>query len=161
MKTQRNSHSGFELAKAMLNPFHTALSAYFSRPALQACAICYSMTQNVLRSTAYGVRFAITRHSHWPIWSRSVSGLGFGTGMGFALWHQSTRTSNFINSVITLLKTIYPVRIFFLWRYSPNLGLGLPPWNSPFHFSFLDLRQSVGLLTRVISSSQGLYLYTN
>jgi hypothetical protein len=22
----------------------------------------------------------------------------------------------------------------FLWRYSPNLGLGLPPWNSPFHF---------------------------
>jgi hypothetical protein len=47
------------------------------------------------------------------------------------------------------------------WRYSPNLGLGLPPWNSPFHFGFLELRQSVGLLGRVISSSQGLYLYTN
>jgi hypothetical protein len=47
---------------------------------------------------------------------------------------------------------------FFLWRYSSNLGLGLPPWNSPFHFSFLDLRHSVGLLGRVISSSQGLYL---
>jgi hypothetical protein len=43
----------------------------------------------------------------------------------------------------------------------PNLGLGLPPWNSPFHFGFLDLRQLVGLLVRVISSSQGLYLYTN
>jgi hypothetical protein len=43
----------------------------------------------------------------------------------------------------------------------PNLGLGLPPWNSPFHFGFLDLRHSVGLLGRVISSSQGLYLYTN
>jgi hypothetical protein len=35
---------------------------------------------------------------------------------------------------------------FFLWRYSPNLGLVLPPWNSPFHFRYLDLRQSVGLL---------------
>jgi hypothetical protein len=44
--------------------------------------------------------------------------------------------------------------VFFLWRYSPNLGLGLPPWSSPFHFGFLDLRQSVGLLGRVISSSQ-------
>jgi hypothetical protein len=43
----------------------------------------------------------------------------------------------------------------FLWRYSPNLGLGLPPWISPFHFDFLDLRQSVGFLGRVIGSSQG------
>jgi hypothetical protein len=34
------------------------------------------------------------------------------------------------------------VEFFFLWRYSPNLGLGLPPWNSLFHFGFLDLRQS-------------------
>jgi hypothetical protein len=30
-----------------------------------------------------------------------------------------------------------------------------------FHFGFLGLRQSVGLLGWVISSSQGLYLYTN
>jgi hypothetical protein len=44
---------------------------------------------------------------------------------------------------------------------SPNLGLGLPPWNSPFHFGLLDLRHLVGLLWRVISSSQGLYLHTN
>jgi hypothetical protein len=51
--------------------------------------------------------------------------------------------------------------LFSPWRYSPNLGLGLPPWNSPVHFGVLDLRQSVGLLGRVISSSQGLYLYTN
>jgi hypothetical protein len=50
---------------------------------------------------------------------------------------------------------------FFLWRYSPNLGLGLPPWNSQFHFGFLDLRHSVGLLGRVISSSQGFYMYKN
>jgi hypothetical protein len=55
------------------------------------------------------------------------------------------------------------LQMFFLllWRYSPNLGLGLTPWNSPFHFGFVDLRQSVGLLGRVISWSQGLYLYTN
>jgi hypothetical protein len=50
---------------------------------------------------------------------------------------------------------------FSLWRYSPNLGLGLPPWNYPFHFGLLDLRHSVGLLGAMISSSQGLYLYTN
>jgi hypothetical protein len=48
---------------------------------------------------------------------------------------------------------------FSLWRHSLNLGLGLPPWNSPFHFGLLDPRHSVGLLGRVISSSRGLYLY--
>jgi hypothetical protein len=31
---------------------------------------------------------------------------------------------------------------------------GLPPRNSPFHYGLLDLRHSVGLLGRVISSSQ-------
>jgi hypothetical protein len=53
-------------------------------------------------------------------------------------------------------------QFFFLWRYSPNSSLGLPPWNSPFHFSLLDFRHSEGLLGGggVISSSQGLYLYT-
>jgi hypothetical protein len=50
---------------------------------------------------------------------------------------------------------------FSLWRYNPNLGLGLPPWNSPFHFCLLGLKHSLGLLRRVISSLQGLYLYTN
>jgi hypothetical protein len=55
-------------------------------------------------------------------------------------------------------KIIY---FFFLWRYSPNLGLGLPPWNYPLHFGLLNLRHPIGLLGRVISSSQGLYLYTN
>jgi hypothetical protein len=51
--------------------------------------------------------------------------------------------------------------IFFLWRYSPNLGLGLPTWNSPFHFGLLDLGHPVEFFGRAISSSQGLYLYTN
>jgi hypothetical protein len=49
---------------------------------------------------------------------------------------------------------------FFLWRHSPNLGIGLTAWNSPFHFGLLDLRYSLGLLVRVISSSQGRDLYT-
>jgi hypothetical protein len=49
-----------------------------------------------------------------------------------------------------------PLTHFFFWRYSPNLGLGLPPWNFPFHFGLLDLRYSVGLLGPVMSSSQGL-----
>jgi hypothetical protein len=44
---------------------------------------------------------------------------------------------------------------FFPWRYSPNLGFGLPPWNIPFHFGLLNLWHSVGLLGWVISSSQG------
>jgi hypothetical protein len=43
----------------------------------------------------------------------------------------------------------------------PQLGLGLPPWNSPFHFGILDFRHSVGLLGRVISTLQDLYMYTN
>jgi hypothetical protein len=44
---------------------------------------------------------------------------------------------------------------FFIGTTAP-MGLGLPPWNSPFHFGFFpNLRQSVGLLGRVISSSQG------
>jgi hypothetical protein len=51
---------------------------------------------------------------------------------------------------------LYTMRLR-LWRYN----LGLPPWNSLLHFGLLDLRHSVGLLGRVISSSQGLYLYTN
>jgi hypothetical protein len=32
---------------------------------------------------------------------------------------------------------------FFLWRYSPHLGLGLPPWNFP--LSTLSFLQKIGL----------------
>jgi hypothetical protein len=48
------------------------------------------------------------------------------------------------------------------WHYSPS-----GPWPTSMKLSvslrsfFLNLNQSVGLLGRVISSSQGLYLYTN
>jgi hypothetical protein len=48
---------------------------------------------------------------------------------------------------------LFGENIILPWRYSPNLYLGLPPCSSPFHFGFLDLRQSVWLLGRVISSS--------
>jgi hypothetical protein len=41
---------------------------------------------------------------------------------------------------------------------SPLWSIG-HPWNSLFHFSFLILRQSVGLLERGISQSQGRYLH--
>jgi hypothetical protein len=43
-----------------------------------------------------------------------------------------------------------------------SFGATAPIWTlaylheTPFHFGFLDLRQSVGLLGRMISSSQGL-----
>jgi hypothetical protein len=50
---------------------------------------------------------------------------------------------------------------FFFGATTPFLGIGLPPWNSPFHFGLLDLRYSVGLLGRAISSSQGHYPYRN
>jgi hypothetical protein len=62
---------------------------------------------------------------------------------------------------IYIFRYIHISDFFFLWRYSHNLGLGLTPWTSPFHFVLLELTHSVGLFGRVISSSQGLYLYTN
>jgi hypothetical protein len=50
---------------------------------------------------------------------------------------------------------------FFPLALQPQFG----PWPTSIklsvHFGLLDLRQSVGLLGRVISSSQGLYLYIN
>jgi hypothetical protein len=52
------------------------------------------------------------------------------------------------------------VNYFCMFENQIQTELLLPPWNSPFHFSLLDLSHSVGLLGRVISSSQGLYLYT-
>jgi hypothetical protein len=100
-------------------------------------------------------------------------------GRHFDYWNQSLNMHitvrdidlciriNLLELFVVIFPTPYLLRKqfgrphFFLWRYSPNFGLGLPPWNSPFHFDFLDFRQSVGLLGRVISSSQGLYLYTN
>jgi hypothetical protein len=49
-------------------------------------------------------------------------------------------------------------KYFFYLALQPQFG---PPWNSLFHFGFLGLRQSIGLLGRVISSSRRLYLHTN
>jgi hypothetical protein len=63
----------------------------------------------------------------------------------------------------TCNSTIYYVFAFFFhWHYSPS---GPRPTSMKLsvslRFFFPSLRQSVGLLGRVISSSQGLYLYTN
>jgi hypothetical protein len=54
------------------------------------------------------------------------------------------------------------ILLFFPLALQPQFG----PWPTSMKLSvsfrfFLDFRQSVGLFGRVISSSQGLYLYTN
>jgi hypothetical protein len=46
----------------------------------------------------------------------------------------------------------------FVFLLLPLQSIG-HPWNALFHFSFLILGQSVGLLGRGISTSQGLYLH--
>jgi hypothetical protein len=48
----------------------------------------------------------------------------------------------FINSPF-IGRVLWINLIFFIRRYSLNFGLGLPPWNSPFHFCLLDLRPAV------------------
>jgi hypothetical protein len=55
-----------------------------------------------------------------------------------------------------------PTQVFFFFLVAPTLGNLLPllEHRAEFH-QFLDQGQSVGLLGRVISSSQGLYLYTS
>jgi hypothetical protein len=51
---------------------------------------------------------------------------------------------------------------FFFFLVAPTLGSLLPLLEHRAEVpQFLDQGQSVGLLGRVISSSQGLYLYTN
>jgi hypothetical protein len=74
--------------------------------------------------------------------------------------HQLVPKGNIITANVST-RTDCLITFFFLRRYGSNLGPGLPPCKYPFHFGFLDLRQSVGLFGWVISSSQGLYLYTN
>jgi hypothetical protein len=57
------------------------------------------------------------------------------------------------------LESIHPpVRPSVHVRVASTWSIG-HPWNASFHFSFLLLRQSVGLLGRVISPSQGRYLH--
>jgi hypothetical protein len=63
---------------------------------------------------------------------------------------------------VTTFLTYSSARIFFppLWLYRPIQTLAASMKLSV-SLQLLDLGQSVGLLGRVISSSQGLYLYTN
>jgi hypothetical protein len=53
------------------------------------------------------------------------------------------------------------VRNFFSFGSTVQFRPWPPPWNFSVSLQLLDLGQSVGPLGRVISSSQGLYLYTN
>jgi hypothetical protein len=77
-------------------------------------------------------------------------------------FHQSLHANVWILTLSNSLFTYY-----YCYYYYFFFGTKTPIWalvylhETPFHFGFLDLRQSVGLLGRVISSSQGLYLYTN
>jgi hypothetical protein len=55
-----------------------------------------------------------------------------------------------------------PYILFFSFLVAPTRGSLLPLLDHRAEFpQFLDQGQSVGLFGRVISSSQGLYLYTN
>jgi hypothetical protein len=49
---------------------------------------------------------------------------------------------------------------FFFLPLAPTLGSLLPLWSIGLISQFLDHSQTVGLLARVITSSQGLYLNT-
>jgi hypothetical protein len=68
---------------------------------------------------------------------------------------------NFILKYISFALWVLQYIFLSFGATAPVRALAYLHWNSPFHFRFLDLRHSVGLLGRVISSSQGLYLYTN
>jgi hypothetical protein len=60
------------------------------------------------------------------------------------------------------ISTYGEVKVFFFFLVASTLGSLLPLLVHRAVFpQFLDQGQSVGLLGRVTSSSQGLYLYTN
>jgi hypothetical protein len=63
--------------------------------------------------------------------------------------HKRISGTTFVRVITGSFKNSY----FFHWLYSP-----LGPW--PLFFSFMIILQTVGLLGRVINSSQGLYLNT-
>jgi hypothetical protein len=78
---------------------------------------------------------------------------------GFNPWrHDITVISCNINSIMSVF--CYQKRNIFSLALQPNSGLGRLQEISV-SLQLLDLGQSVGLLGRFISSSQGLYLYTN
>jgi hypothetical protein len=91
----------------------------------------------------------------------------------FALSYSSVRVSKLpvigviglrlIRQFLVFSKTLYQLTILFPPPLdAPTLGSLLPLLENRAEFpQFLDRGQSVGLLERVISSSQGLYLYTN
>jgi hypothetical protein len=65
-----------------------------------------------------------------------------------------------LNLQVTYLKNIYYCGLLLLFfpfgATAPIVALAYLH-ETPFHFGLIDLRHSVGLLGRVINSSQGLY----
>jgi hypothetical protein len=58
------------------------------------------------------------------------------------------------------LQFLTHIYFFFLWLYRP-LQTSAASMKFSVSLQLLNLEQSVGLLGRVISSSQGVYLHTN
>jgi hypothetical protein len=65
-----------------------------------------------------------------------------------------------MSAICMWLSEFLTCRIFSLWLYSPIQALAASMKFSV-SLQLLDLEQLVGLLGRMISPSQGLYLYTN
>jgi hypothetical protein len=77
----------------------------------------------------------------------------------------SSNTANFYSvspwfSMICVLICKYVCNVYMSFSSCPLLGSSLPYWGTGLITQFIDLSQSVGLLGRAISSSQGLYLNT-
>jgi hypothetical protein len=69
------------------------------------------------------------------------------------LWSSSDSPGTFMDSTTMCPRPLRSRYFCFHWLYTP-----LRPW--PLLFSFMTILQTVGLLGRVISLSQGLYLNT-
>jgi hypothetical protein len=121
----------------------------------------YGNTQLILRWCQNSIAlFAFTLEQYMPIsWAGKENGYrlewrGFDSRQGRFVspsrpdWLSKTCTSDTESGSgrNVILSVLLPVYTVFLWRYSPNLCLGLPPWNSPFHFGLLDLRHSINSL---------------
>jgi hypothetical protein len=72
----------------------------------------------------------------------------------------TVRSADEISSTADIRELQHSLCMFFLWLYSPIQTLAASMQLSV-SLQLLDLGQLVGLLGRVISSSQGLYLYIN
>jgi hypothetical protein len=121
-----------------------------------------------LTSALVGDEWSASRSGRFTPWKELPVPIGYKIGWApepvWRLWKRENswpyRDSNSDLSVVKPVASRYtdcastaPVEFFFQWLYSP-LGLWL------LIFRFTIILQTVGLIGRVISSSQGLYLNT-